>query len=74
MKVVKLPREIWMLIFEYKRINFERRVRAYIDAIFSRLCFAPPPSFFLQDLTQYKLEQHGAILELTYNGCNVELI
>tara|TARA_R110000868_G_scaffold161183_3_gene391188 strand:+ start:8486 stop:8713 length:228 start_codon:yes stop_codon:yes gene_type:complete len=75
MKVVKLPREIWLLIFEYKRMNFERRVRAYVDAIFFRLCFVPPPpESSLEDLTQYKLEQHGAVLELTFNGWNVELI
>jgi hypothetical protein len=33
-EIVKLPREIWMLIFEYKQAHFEREVREYVNDIF----------------------------------------
>jgi hypothetical protein len=71
---VKLPREIWLLIFEYKQANFEREVRAYVGNIFSQLCLEPPPcDTDLEELIPYRLVNHGRFQIITVNDLVVEI-
>lgn len=73
-EIVKLPREIWMLIFEYKQANFEREVREYVDDIFMYFPKARPPhaSFPHEDLLLYSLEKRGDYVHLMYSDISID--
>lgn len=63
---VKLPREIWILIFEYKQAHFEKAIRQYVNV---NLMFFPrlrlPPNIPLDDLYQIRVRKRGEYVLLT---------
>jgi hypothetical protein len=73
--IVKLPREIWMLIFEYKQANFERQVREYIDSIFLYFPKVTPPhsSFTHEDLLPFRIQRHGDHAHLMYRDITIDV-
>ena len=72
-EIVKLPREIWLLIFEYKQANFERQVREYIDSIFLYFPKVTPPhsSFTHEDLLPFRLQRRGDDGYLLYRDITI---
>lgn len=71
---VKLPREIWLLIFEYKQANFERQVREYIDSIFLYFPkYKPPHAYFThEDLLPFRLQRQGDVVYLLYRDVTID--
>jgi len=67
-EIVKLPREIWMLIFEYKQANFEREVREYVNDIFMYFPKVRPPhvSVTHEDLLLFRLQKRGGYVHLMF--------
>ena len=74
-EIVKLPREIWMLIFEYKQANFERQVREYIDSIFMYFPKVTPPhsSVTFEDLLLLRLQRRGDHAHLMYRDQTIDV-
>ena len=73
-EIVKLPREIWLLIFEYKQANFERQVRAYVESIFMYFpkIRSPHASFTHEDLLPFRLRRQGDDAYLMYRDVTID--